>query len=65
MKRSVSSHTDAISFAKITNLTPNTKLNNAESFSQQDAVCMENDAILYILNLPLLHKFKAVVASRK
>jgi len=55
MKRSVSSHMDAINFAKIMNPTPNTKLNNVESFSQQVAVCMENDAISYIPNPPLLH----------
>jgi len=56
MKRSVSSHMDAINFAKIMNPTPNTKLNNVESFSQQVAVCMENDAISYIPNPPpVLH----------
>ena len=65
MKRSVSSHTDVTSFAKIINLTPNTKLNNVGSFSQQDVVCMENDATSYIPDPPLLHRLNAVVAFRK
>jgi len=65
MKKSVSSRMDATNFAKIINPTQNIKLNNVESFSQQDAVCMENDAISYILNPPRLSRVIAMVASKK
>ena len=65
MKRSVSLLMARMNYAKINNLTLNTKLKNAESISRKATACMGKDAILFTRRLAVrsrqekpIHSFK-------